>query len=574
MPKLISKKEIVADLKLRGFKLKGEYINTSTPVLLECSNKHIFSTKYIYLKTGSGCRICSNSRKRTQEEVEQKLREISVKLFTTKYKNNKQKLKVQCLKCDTKYVARFDQMCNSHKTRNSNGCPECAKIVRAAKNRVDISMIKKELPKGFEILKSPENLKVRDSHLTVKCCQGHVFEKTVNRLRLTGYNCNECNPSNLRKTKDDYLDLAKLKKITLIGPVPSSAKNLAKWRCEEGHDFKVSYTQAMGIRNPCYLCTNKSEKTTAEVKKIFKSKGMEFLDKEYVTTKYKHKARCLTCDHKWSINLSNVRLGFGCPACGIEKSKDKKRIDQKEIFKRLEEIGVKLITPIEEYKNSASPMIFECSNNHRFETSLNHLGRVDGETSKSKGCIVCAGLKISVEDSKKEGQRIGLKLLDQEYVNSNSPMNWFCKEGNHKVRADLATIKRRSSCPKCNPHDSLEHKVTHPSFDAFMKPFIEDNKYEYLIPDRGTDFKKYKISLNLKRPDRVLVNEKNEFLFIELKNKDKKSFNQKQIENYHKLGRKHGGRFKGLIIVSEEADSEKNIVSFDQALKIIRSKGL
>ena len=574
MPKAISKKEVAADLKRRGFKLKGEYVNTYTPVLLECSKKHVFSTRYIYLKTGSGCKICSNSRKKTHQEVEQKLKDISVKLLTPKYKSNKQKLKVQCLKCDTKYVARFDQMCNTHKLRKTNGCPECAKILRAAKRRVDLSMIEKELPKGFKIVKSPEVLKVRESNLTLKCSKGHIFEKTVNRLRLTGYNCNECSPAIGKKDKQDYLDLSKLKNITLIDPIPNSAKKPIKWKCSEGHNFKVSYIQAKGTKNPCYLCTNKSERTTSEVKKIFKSKGIEFLDREYINTRHKHNSRCLTCDHKWSINLSNVQSGFGCPACGIEKSKDKKRIDKKEIFNRLNEIGIKLITPIEEYKNSASPMIFECSKSHRFETSLNHLGRIDGETSKSKGCIICAGLKISVEDSKKEGQRIGLKLLDQEYVNANSPMTWFCKEGGHKVKADLATIKRRSSCPKCNPHDSLEHKITHPSFDAFMKPFIEENKYEYLIPDRGTDLKKYKISLNLKRPDRVLVNEKNEFIFIELKNKDKKSFNQKQIENYYKIGRRHGGRFKGLIIVSEEPDAEKNIVSFDQAIGLIKTKGL
>lgn len=67
-------------------------------IKFKCDNDHINETKYLYLKRGYKCSMCSNNKKHTIDEVRETMKLYDYTLLSTVYINNTTKLKFKCPK--------------------------------------------------------------------------------------------------------------------------------------------------------------------------------------------------------------------------------------------------------------------------------------------------------------------------------------------------------------------------------------------------------------------------------------------------------------------------------------------
>ena len=85
-----------------GYKLlSDEYVNSSSPIIVECEHGHIYKTKLNALRNGFRCKKCQNKRLASDkalkyEEVKEYIESFGYKLLSTEYKNSHQKLKMVC----------------------------------------------------------------------------------------------------------------------------------------------------------------------------------------------------------------------------------------------------------------------------------------------------------------------------------------------------------------------------------------------------------------------------------------------------------------------------------------------
>jgi hypothetical protein len=82
--------------------ISKDYVNSATPLIIQCKEGHIFEKRFNDFQDGSWCPICSNilkgeNSKHEYEYVKSKIEEVKgYKLLSNKYINTKTKLKIMC----------------------------------------------------------------------------------------------------------------------------------------------------------------------------------------------------------------------------------------------------------------------------------------------------------------------------------------------------------------------------------------------------------------------------------------------------------------------------------------------
>ncbi len=104
-----------------------------------------------------------------------------------------------------------------------------------------------------------------------------------------------------------------------------------------------------------------------------------------------------------------------------------------------------------EYKNGTTPLLWECSEGHQWETP--YLGCI----KKGSWCPVCRDTKNSISDARKIAEEHGGECLSVEYINNYTPLSWRCDCG-YEWEAIYANIQQGSWCPYCSyeNRDSIE----------------------------------------------------------------------------------------------------------------------
>ena len=97
----------------------------------------------------------------------------------------------------------------------------------------------------------------------------------------------------------------------------------------------------------------------------------------------------------------------------------------------------------EEYFNSKSSLTWECKKGHRWITTYNSI-------RQDHWCPYCKKVaKRSLEEYQDLAQKKEGHCISEEYINSNTPLEWQCKKG-HTWKALGYHIKQGGWCPFCN----------------------------------------------------------------------------------------------------------------------------
>ena len=185
-----------------------------------------------------------------------------------------------------------------------------------------------------------------------------------------------------------------------------------------------------------------------ELIKIITDKGGETNATVYVASRHMIEVTCLKDGYTWTTCYDYLKQGKWCPSCSGHK---KYTIEE---FKQiaLEKGGLCLSL---KYVNGNTPLLFECKENHQWETEPRNIIR-------GNWCPICVGHgKHEIEEFQEIAKERGGKCLSIAYINSKTKLEFEChREHRWKTRPDAILNGHR--CPECA-------KPEKPSIEKFKK---------------------------------------------------------------------------------------------------------
>jgi hypothetical protein len=213
-----------------------------------------------------------------------------------------------------------------------------------------------------------------------------------------------------------------------------------------------------------------------DIKKLALDKNGEFLDTEYIDSKFKHTWRCAK-RHVFKGRVLNIKRGSWCPICAGQY------LDKTKIQNKVKEKKGRLISNLSDIKNNKCKFKVECDKHHSFEINWANL-------QNNKWCPICAkNKKKTIKQVKNYVESKKAKLKTREYINSHGLLEVECSKG-HTWRINWNNLNTGKWCPVCaNQGRSKQQSevldfVTSFGIKALEKQCILGKKeVDILIPD-------------------------------------------------------------------------------------------
>ena len=262
------------------------------------------------------------------------------------------------------------------------------------------------------------------------------------------------------KTHEEYVEELKIKNPTVevIGKYVN-AKTRILHRCNVHNVEWLVVPDSIFQGCGCAQCKVDKDIANAQSKtKTHQQYLMELMDnniaieplEEYINSHTNIRHRCKICQHEWDVRPGNILYGFGCPMCGIRKTKEVRMKTHNEYIRQLS-IKNSNIEVIEQYDGANTPIKHYC-NLHNVEFYIRPSDALNGD-----GCKRCHHERIRDSQVKSHDQYeeelidrgVNIKVVDT-YVNALTPILHKCLKCEHEWFAAPNNILRGSGCPKCN----------------------------------------------------------------------------------------------------------------------------
>lgn len=173
------------------------------------------------------------------------------------------------------------------------------------------------------------------------------------------------------------------------------------------------------------------------------------LSTEYKTSKDPLLFRCNICGKEFERDFGHLKRGrFCCRSCSMSRAQIKHTIDEVKQY-LIDNNASDIILLSTEYKNSSTPLEFQCKCGKKFTKSYDHL-----ISDKYIMCSSCAHKingfqkKYTKEDAFDICQSLGYIMLG-DYVDTHTPVLCRCAAG-HEFKFYLTGyLNDRRQCPKC-----------------------------------------------------------------------------------------------------------------------------
>lgn len=255
----------------------------------------------------------------------------------------------------------------------------------------------------------------------------------------------------LKRTTEEVKKYFKEHGCELLGEYQGAIIPMA-YRCSCGRISKMNWNNfTKGKR--CGYCSGKRvhKYTIKEVKKIFKEHGCELLENEYENGKIPMKYKC-KCGRASEISLSALKhQKQHCRQCGIDKNKGSGNHGYKsyeEVKNYFQQQSCELTTSewdSEITTVSKLKLKYICKCGRKAECSWNNF-------KKGKRCGYCHDRgrvkKFTFDEVKSIFENEECELLETEYINCGTPMQFKCSCGNIG-KINLNHFKRGNRCHKC-----------------------------------------------------------------------------------------------------------------------------
>lgn len=236
----------------------------------------------------------------------------------------------------------------------------------------------------------------------------------------------------MKITIDIVNNLFKKENYTLLSNEYINAHTKLNYKCSNGHIENISYNNFKNGRR-CPKCKISERKIGINyIRNYLKNEGYILLDSEYKNTKSKLNIKCPN-GHLEKITFDTFKRNVRCNKCSSNK------LTYDFVKYEFEKNGYILLET--DYINNRTKMNFKCPKGH--------LGKITYNNFKKHKCSKCFGnSKHDIEYIKKEFQKYDYTLLENNYINSITKMNFKCPNGHYNY-ITYKTFKRGSRCSSC-----------------------------------------------------------------------------------------------------------------------------
>jgi len=326
-----SNSTVLEVLSANQFTLIGKYHGAEKKIRVRCEVcgneiEAIFSV--ISRKSGRGCKPCAVNESRLRyrmdlNEVRSRLKASNMKLLG-EYKNSNTPVACKCLKCGVVRNIRISVLLKG------DGCRPCA-LAKAGKKRRTSEFIALEAMRKIGKVEPLEPYQNQNARWKSRCltCGSIVYPRLGSITGRKGLGCEGC--ANKLRGIGKRVPQAKAFALFLrndLIPLPDQNYVDAESRIDCihacGKKVNTSYrlvranmSKKMGSCKPCGAIkgANTQRFDISVIDKVYKSRGLTLVDRNYRGVQYKHQTSCNTCGHVWESTPSHVSLGTGCPNC-------------------------------------------------------------------------------------------------------------------------------------------------------------------------------------------------------------------------------------------------------------------
>ena len=187
--------------------LSEEYTGYTDKLKFRCDKGHVFETQARCIILGHWCPQCGIDKQRHNHDEIANIIEEKGGTLLSQYKNNKEKIKILCNKCDNIWLVSYGHI------KSGRWCPECKKVKIANIHRkysIDFVQLYIDKYNGVCLSKKYYNTYTK---LKFKCSEGHVFYMTFGNIKYNNHWCPYCsnNTSNseqvFRKVMEDAFNV-------------------------------------------------------------------------------------------------------------------------------------------------------------------------------------------------------------------------------------------------------------------------------------------------------------------------------------------------------------------------------
>lgn len=225
--------------------------------------------------------------------------------------------------------------------------------------------------------------------------------------------------------------------------------NKTKLLCKDKKGYKYLTTLTVLKKGRKICAFEKRNPHTIDNIKLWlelNEKPYKLLSTKYIDAKTKLKCRCLIDGHEWGITWDKLIRGRGCPKCRDNKNANERKLNLKEIKKRLTSINPDIQIIAGQYKNIHSKLKCKCKiDRYEWESTWNNL-------SKGKGCPKCANtIKLTIGEIKERMQFINpnILILSKTYINSYTKLECKCKIDDYEWGSPWSNLSKGHGCPEC-----------------------------------------------------------------------------------------------------------------------------
>lgn len=257
-----AKEEFLELLNTNGYILLGEYVNSSTNVMLLCPNKHLYMVAPCHFKTsGSRCTKCShNCPEQAREELIEQLNKDGYTLID-EYINSDTKIRIMC---PAKHIYPIEPKTFKYGVR-------CAACRGYRKKDAERRLLEKLNKKGYKLIGEYINSKTT---VNILCSEGHIWSVKPSSVHDDSV-CSHCTGHHPEQAKQKFID--KLNKIEykLIGEYITN-QTKTPVLCQEGHIWNARPTHILYSNRKCPHCRKTGTIGERYVKEYLESNGIQF----------------------------------------------------------------------------------------------------------------------------------------------------------------------------------------------------------------------------------------------------------------------------------------------------------
>jgi hypothetical protein len=252
-----------------------------------------------------------------------------------------------------------------------------------------------------------------NTKLQFKCKQGHIWFASPRHIKRGNW-CVQCALDKKRFPIEEIKKIAIAKGGSCLSTECSNLHTKLKFKCANEHIWEAD---ANSIRRGhwCLRCAGLEKSSIKEMNKIARAQGGECLSEVYVNNRTALQFKC-GMNHSWWASPSSIQQGHWCPECaGVLKGTMKK-------MHALAQTKEGKCLSIE-YKNSSTPLNWECVKGHKWWASPNSI-------KQGSWCPECY-VHYSEEKSKFILETFtGKKFIKNKIILEGLELDGYCKELN------------------------------------------------------------------------------------------------------------------------------------------------